>query len=79
METDVIRAIIRAVDLVLPDITKRIEFVAGIISEIHEPAETMDAIPPGTPVESNEVKVMVRNSFIYTCSFIIVLICVCFT
>lgn len=56
-----IRAIMRAIDLVVPDVHKRIEFVAGIISEIHEPSHEVENIPrPVTPQESTETKIMVN-------------------
>lgn len=49
----------RSIDLVVPDVNKRIDFISGIISEIHEPEE--DVVFPicATPQESNETKIVV--------------------
>lgn len=47
----------RAVDLVIPDVQNRIEFVASIVSEIHEPIEEI-SVPEEVAVESSEVKIM---------------------
>lgn len=59
LDAEVIRAIMRSVDLVVPDVNKRIDFIYGIISEIHEPEE--DVVLPiiATPQESTETKLLV--------------------
>ncbi|XP_077295616.1 chromosome associated protein G [Arctopsyche grandis] len=56
LDAEVIRAIMRSIDLVLPDVTNRVEFISGIISEIQEPAEEVQMPVTVAAQESNETK-----------------------
>lgn len=59
IDAEVIRAIMKSIDLVLPDVTNRVEFISGIISEIQEPAEEVQMPVTVAAQESNETKMRV--------------------
>ncbi|GBP64873.1 Condensin complex subunit 3 [Eumeta japonica] len=60
LNPEVIRAFVSALELVLPEISPRVEFISGVISELREPSEPdQTLVPPAPPmitVESTEIK-----------------------
>ncbi|CAH0402752.1 unnamed protein product [Chilo suppressalis] len=52
---DVIRAFVSALELVVPEVSPRMEVISGVISALRDPPE-VDAPAPPPPVDSTEVK-----------------------
>ncbi|XP_039752024.1 condensin complex subunit 3 isoform X2 [Pararge aegeria] len=57
LDSDVIRAFVSALEMVVPDVTPRIEIICGTVSALatREPAEVELPLPP-PPVDSTEIK-----------------------
>ncbi|CAG9559116.1 unnamed protein product [Danaus chrysippus] len=48
LSEDVIRAFVSALELVLPDVTSRVELVRNVLSTLREPPEVEEEVPPPT-------------------------------
>ncbi|KAM3963822.1 chromosome associated protein G [Aphomia sociella] len=55
LNSDVIRAFVSALELVVPEISQRIEVINGVISALRDPPE-VEQSPPPPPVDCAEVK-----------------------
>ncbi|OWR54950.1 condensin complex subunit 3 like protein [Danaus plexippus plexippus] len=55
MSGDVIRAFVSALQLVLPDVTSRVELVCNVLSTLREPPEMEEEVPPPT-LDDTEAK-----------------------
>ncbi|XP_059050784.1 condensin complex subunit 3 [Achroia grisella] len=55
LNSDVIRAFVSALELVVPDISQRVEVINGVISALRDPPE-VEQSPPPPPVDCAEVK-----------------------
>ncbi|XP_026754955.2 condensin complex subunit 3 [Galleria mellonella] len=55
LNSDVIRAFVSALELVLPEISQRVEVINGVISALRDPPE-VEQSPPPPPVDCAEVK-----------------------
>ncbi|XP_045770313.1 condensin complex subunit 3 [Maniola jurtina] len=56
LSADVIRAFVAALEMVVPDITPRIDIICGIVSALREPPELEEPVAPPPPVDTAEMK-----------------------
>ncbi|XP_069357217.1 condensin complex subunit 3 isoform X1 [Maniola hyperantus] len=56
LSADVIRAFVAALEMVVPDITPRIDIICGIVSALREPPEAEEPVAPPPIVDTAEMK-----------------------
>ncbi|XP_064074316.1 condensin complex subunit 3 [Vanessa tameamea] len=56
LNSDVIRAFVSALELVVPEVAARVELVCGVVSALREAREPDDAPAPAPPLDCTEVK-----------------------
>lgn len=61
LNSDVIRAFVSALELVLPEVSPRMEVIGGVLNALRDPPEPDVPTPPPPTVDSTETKMQVKS------------------
>lgn len=60
LDSDVIRAFVSALELVVPEVSPRMEVISGVLSALRDPPEPDQPPPPPPTVDFTEAKLHVN-------------------